>query len=80
MKRLSIYKAQGIGAETIEAVEISFVSEIPSDMQADYGRARFKSEAKLLFDALRGVLPGGTKDQLLCLLLEDKVSLFRVRE
>lgn len=42
--------------------------------------AMFRGDALKLFDALKASLPGGTFDQLTCLMLKAKVSLLVVPE
>lgn len=40
----------------------------------------YRDQATLIHDVLKNSLPGGTKHQLLILMLEDKQDLLRVKE
>lgn len=77
---ISIYKAQRLvdSAEEVPGVQISIDQEIPRQSSLDQQRATYRDQARLLADALRTVLPGGTFDRLVAELLAAKASDFIV--
>lgn len=76
-----IHKAIGFRdkpAPSLHIVAYEEVPEIKSDSwESDY-RAFYRQEAQQIVNALVKSLPGGTVDQVLCLLLERHASVFRV--
>ena len=76
--KVSICKASPT-RDPIDSVMIDIVDEIPHDLGTlERHRALYEHDARELFDALKGSLPGGTMDALLRLLLEHRASLLRV--
>ena len=83
MKTIELFKAQAIGEnQEIESVIIRIEKQFPTISQNDFIKKQdldmHKQNAKLLFDAITNTLPGGTIDQLLILLLQEKASRFIV--
>lgn len=83
-KVYNIYRAQPIGTEQPEVVQIVIEQNFPdlpgrgrlSDVLAEAAQV-FDKEAQMLFEALQS-LPGGTWDRLLGKMLEHKASHFVV--
>jgi len=79
MKRILICKADPVGSQVAEDVTITIDRELPefsgSLSEAD---AFYAIEATTIEDALHKSLPGGVYDQLLCLMMQQRTSLFRV--
>ena len=83
MKTIKLFKAQAIGEnQEIESVIIRIEKQFPMISQDDFDTKQdldmHKQNAKLLFDAIINTLPGGTIDQLLILLLQEKASRYIV--
>lgn len=78
---ISIHKASPVAGTQAPSVTISITKEWPESnykLPFDELHHHFSSEAQLLFTALSHSLPGGTLDQLFCLMCKHKASLFRV--
>jgi hypothetical protein len=75
---INIHKAAQIGIRKIPSISISIDTEIPNDLEYDESMHLFRVNAEKIFTALLTTLPGGTLDQLLLLLLENKATAFRV--
>ncbi len=78
MKKISIYKAQSIGDDITESVEIILTTELPEMKDYKKSPAVFNREATELEEILIHALPGGTYDSLLRKMLERKQSHFVV--
>ena len=63
--------------QVIEDIEIKIHQSVDLDKCEDVD-AVYKADAKALFEALRGAIPGGTFDQLLILMLQATASRFIV--
>lgn len=71
MKTVNIVKAQPIGEELIEGVEIRITNQIATGNKTlDEVKRVHQDEAQKLFDALFGALPGGVFDKLAGLMLQ----------
>lgn len=66
--------------EVIEPVEIGISGHHPDPTYDDLAqwREKYAADARALFDALHGVLPGATFDRLLILMLQQTASQFIV--
>jgi len=56
---------------------LEFLVDAPEFSEIDEYRLFYETQAEILFDALYSVLPGGTFDRLLLLMLQAKASLLR---
>jgi hypothetical protein len=78
----NIKKAEPIGDQIIEDAQINIRKGEPfiSSKNGKLGdlRSEFEMEAQTIFRALRDSLPGGTFDQLVGLMLQEKASHFIV--
>jgi hypothetical protein len=81
MKKVTLCKAAPIiKDEPIEDVEIRIIDELPSlyrNKTSKEVEEFYQREASKLFDILSNSLPGGTRHQLLILLLKDTENLYR---
>ena len=79
MKKVYIYKAQGITAsEPLEPVVIVLGEQVPNVVDLEEARRIYEREAVKLADVLLSTLPGGTFDQLMDELMKRRATLFRV--
>lgn len=78
MTALQIYKAQGMGAASVESVAIHIETEMPDSVSLAACRQLHAAQAELLVDALLRSLPGGTIDAVLYTLMQRRASLFVV--
>ena len=86
MKAYNIYKAQEIGDQKIDTVNITIAIPFPEidheltlkDSMKEVEQI-FQKEAQDLFNALEGSLPGGTFNRLLALMLQHKAGHFVIR-
>ena len=78
MKEVNIFRAQPIGSQVIDPVTITISQLIPDQTELGAGVVLYRNEAARLHAALLGSLPGGTYDQLLALMHQNKASLFQV--
>lgn len=76
-----VYKAQAIGSQkTIPDLLLSATKPVPETRNLEEGQALLLNDAKLIVEALKASLPGGTLDRVTALLLLDKSSSLVVRE
>ena len=80
MKILTITKAEPIGDQEINSVEILIGGKTPHLETLENMRTYYARQAQELFQALSGSLPGGTLDQLAALLLMHKASSLIIPE
>lgn len=73
---ITIAKASPIGKQPVPGLAINFVGEPPRIDSLDKAKWWFSAQAALLEDALHKILPGGTYDRLLGLMLARKSSHF----
>lgn len=78
MRTITAHRAQPISGDQTEPCTIVITEVFPESLSPGDGRAIFAIDAAALFDALFNALPGGTLDQLLALMMESKLSQFRV--
>lgn len=71
-----IYKAQDLGTIEVDSRIIRIGQKIPDTGTLEEMRGLFMNDAAKLFEALTLSLTGGTIDQLLVLLLQNKASMF----
>ena len=75
MITVPIYRAQNTGTvHIIKSFSILIDDPIPDFHDLRLQQDFFENEARLLFYALVGSLPGGTLDRLLVMLLQHKAS------
>ena len=84
VRAVSVYKAQPTNPhQPTPSLAITAQEEMPRlehlDQYIERGQAIFRTDAKVIVDALYESLPGGTLDQVLRLLLERKASQLVVR-
>lgn len=78
MTLVSVFKAQAIGEEHVEAASLYIHEELPelartADDWLELTTRLFEEDAQKVVDALHS-LPGGTLDRVLVKLLTEKVS------
>jgi len=82
MAVIRVMKAQGVGAEKLEDVEIVIAGDAPFEGQKNLSVEEmgdfYRAQAILLAGALRSALPSGTIDRLLGILLVSKASHFTI--
>ena len=78
MRTINIYKAQHIGNEEVEDLQIVFNEELPIFESIQQSGKDFIRQAIILEKLLLNTLPGGTYDRLLGLMLKRKSSHFIV--
>jgi len=76
--KINVHKAQAMPGCEVPSCMIDVIDVIPEFESLVVSRMCYESDARLLFDALKASLPGGTIDALLRLLLENKASLLRI--
>jgi len=82
MKRMIVCKAEPIGGNIIEDVELHIKGKLPSMETKQLKSLKdveeiYKTEALNVFDVLSKHLPQGTRHQLLILMLKDAQNLYR---
>ena len=78
MKHINIHKAQPIGDQKSEDLQITFNINYPEPVDMKQSAERFDTEAAILEKALHDTLPSGTYDRLLGEMLERRASHFVV--
>lgn len=73
-----VHRAGDIGNTCVPTVTIRIEDPIDAPDDIEVLKSRFRNDASSVFMALTESLPGGTLDQLLCLLLQHRATLFRV--
>ena len=79
MKKFEVFKAQSLGRSEEEIRSASLVASVPVSSKItslDVARVLYSEEAKLVVEFLTTTLPQGTVDQVLCLLMQSRASLF----
>src|SRR5688572_21591565 len=82
MKKVGITGAGPTPGVVVEPVEIAISGHWPESTTEELNQlgGRFEADARMLFDALRKSLPGGTLDRLLSLMLAEKASHFIIAD
>ncbi len=78
MKKIEIFKAQGVGGEEIESAEIVLEHPMPSYDATEIAMNTFDLQAERIANLLFDTLPGGTLDRLIGKLLMRKATSFVV--
>ncbi len=80
--KITVHRAVPTAGEAIPTVEITIGPDHTPTVTATNWEKVYRdvyiTDANLLFEAISS-LPGGTWDRLLCLMLDKKASLYRVR-
>ena len=81
MKKVNIFKAQRIDQRVMVTMDtVIFIDrEMPKQEKFDDTRGIFDKEAKMLFEALRDALPGGTLSALFAEMCEHYRNMHVVR-
>jgi hypothetical protein len=80
MRNINVHCAAPIGNNVVEKTTINIYDSfnIPDGASLFEHDEAFERDAQLLFDALRTSLPGGTLDRLMCKLMYNRASHFKV--
>ena len=78
MQKIEIYKAQRVGKQEVGSLLIKFSEAFPPTGSVLADRETFEEESKKLEFLLYHVLPGGTYDRLLVLMLKRRASRLAV--
>lgn len=83
IKTVTVYKAQAL-TESVENLSLCAVTPFPNDYKSSERWMEehleiFVKDATAIVDALYASLPGGTLDQILCLMLQRKASQLIVK-
>ena len=78
MKTFEVFKAQGIGRdEEIRSATLVASEPVSSKITSlEVARILYAHEAETVVEFLTTTLPQGTVDQVLCLLMQSRASLF----